>query len=424
LARLGREAEDPIDELLAQALAYEAREAPSLAGFVAWIEAGDIRVRREMERGAGEIRVMTVHGAKGLEAPVVILPDTMSKGGGGGGRPVLLPAGRGANAPPLMLWAGAKGDDDPVTRAARTEAEAREADERKRLLYVALTRAEDWLILCGAGRESAKPGTWYEALERGMAALGGATEVPGPEGPAGPVRRREDTPVPVSGAVEDETTAIAPPEPARPGWLSPAPREERARRLSPSHLGEHAEEGGAGLGRDAALTRGAAVHLLLERLADRPAAARAALAQRLIADQFPELAGDVAGGVVAEALAVFDAPFAGEVFGPDSLAEVGVALALPEISAEPMLGRIDRLAIFSDRVLVVDFKTDAQPPAAAEAVPQDYLLQLGCYRAALAALYPDRAVEAAILWTNGPVLMRLEAETLERALAGRAALAP
>jgi ATP-dependent helicase/nuclease subunit A len=308
-----------------------------------------------------------------------------------------------------------------VTHAARAEAEARDAAERKRLLYVALTRAEDWLILCGAGRESYKSGTWYEVLEAGMAGLGGAEEVPGPEGLAGPVLRREDNPAPVSGAPEEGAPVPAPQSPARPGWLAPAPREERVKRISPSSLGEHAQEAGAGLGRELALNRGSAVHLLLERLPDRPPADRAALAGRLIGQKFPELPADIAAGAVAEALAVFDAPFAGKIFGPDSLAEAGMALALPAVSAEPMLGRIDRLVIGSDRVLVVDFKTDVRPPASAEATPEGYLAQLGCYRAALAALYPERAVDAAILWTAGSVLMPLQAEMLDRAVAGLAA---
>jgi ATP-dependent helicase/nuclease subunit A len=436
LARLGHEAEDPIDELLAQALTYETREAPSLTGFIAWIEAGDIKVKREMERGVDEIRVMTVHGAKGLEAPVVILPDTMSKGGGGGGRPVLLPVGQGGNAPPLMLWAGAKPDDDPVTSAARTEAEVRDAAERKRLLYVALTRAEDWLILCAAGSVGRMEGTWYEALEAGMEALGGGVELPGPEGLAGPVQRREENPVPVSGAPEEEAPAevVAPvTRPVmrpvtHPDWLTSAPREERVQRISPSSLGDHVEADGAGLGRELALTRGLAVHLLLEKLADRPGATRETLAGRLIDQEFPDLPDDIAAGVVDEALAVFDAPFAGEIFCPDSLAEVGMAIDLPAVAAGRMLGRmlgrIDRLVIRPDRVLVVDFKTDAQPPAMQKEVSEGYLAQLGCYRAGLAALYPERVVEAAILWTAGPVLMPLDGDSLDRVLANSAAHNP
>ncbi|MDT8345537.1 MAG: double-strand break repair helicase AddA, partial [Thermohalobaculum sp.] len=129
IARLGAEAEDPIDELLEQALAFEERETPSLAGFIAWVEAGDIQVKREMTAGAGQVRVMTVHGAKGLEAPVVILPDTMARPNRGGGRPRLLPAPGDAGALPLMLWAGPAGDDPAPLAAARAAADAREADE-------------------------------------------------------------------------------------------------------------------------------------------------------------------------------------------------------------------------------------------------------------------------------------------------------
>ena len=238
------------------------------------------------------------------------------------------------------------------------------------------------------------------------------------------MRRRDHNPVPVSGAPEDEAPSAPATAPARPGWLPPAPREERAKRRSPSSLGEHMEDGGAGLGRELALTRGSAVHLLLEKLAGRPAAQREVLAGRLLAREFPELASEIAAGALAEALAVLDAPFAAEIFGPDALAEAGMVLALPAVSAEPMLGRIDRLLIRPDRVLVVDFKTDARPPVAAEATPESYLAQLGCYRAALAALYPERAVVAAILWTAGPFLMPLDAEILDRALVDSTARAP
>ncbi|HSF96127.1 MAG TPA: double-strand break repair helicase AddA [Thermohalobaculum sp.] len=412
LARLGREAEDPIDELLAQALAYEAREAPSLAGFVAWIEAGDIKVKREMERGAGEIRVMTVHGAKGLEAPVVILPDTMAKRGGGG-RPVLFPTAPAPNALPLMLWAAAKTVDDQVTRAARAVAEAREAAERRRLLYVALTRAEDWLILCGAGRANQKSETWYEALERGMGALGGVS-VLGPEGLGAPMLRREHDPVPVSASPEVEQEAARAVPSLPPAWLAPAPREERARRPSPSTLWPHDEAGGAGAGRDLALLRGAAVHRLLEVL---PGRGEEGLAERLLALEFPDLPAGVAEAAVSEALAVMAAPFAAEIFGPGSLAEAAIALDLPQVAPERLLGRIDRLVIGPDRVLAVDFKTDARAPESEDRVPMAYLAQLGAYRAALAAVWPDRPVEAAFLWTKVPRLMRLDARVLVRTLA-------
>jgi ATP-dependent helicase/nuclease subunit A len=142
------------------------------------------------------------------------------------------------------------------------------------------------------------------------------------------------------------------------------------------------------------------------------------MAPRLLAQACPQLDAALVAGAIAEAEAVFAAPFAAELFGPGSLAEAGVALDLPAVAAGRMLGRIDRLVIGPERVLVVDFKTDARPPADADGVPEAYLVQLGCYRAALAALYPQRAVAAAILWTAGPALMPLAAARLDRALAG------
>jgi ATP-dependent helicase/nuclease subunit A len=336
---------------------------------------------------------------------------------------VLLPAAAGANAPPLMLCAGGKTTDDAVTRAARERAAAREAAERKRLLYVALTRAEDWLILCGAGQERNKPGSWYEALEAGIHALGGAP-VPGPETLGAPVLRFERDPVPVAGAPVDEVEPAPAVPPSQPGWLGPAPGEERPPRPSPSALWEHGEAGGAGLGRDLALRRGAAVHRLLEVLPDRPAADRPALAARLLSLEFPELDEATAGGAVAEAMAVLAAPFAVEIFGPGSLAEAGIALDLPAVAPQRMLGRIDRLVIGADRVLVVDFKTDAQVPGTAAEAPGAYLAQLGAYAAALAQVWPDRRIEAAILWTRAPRLMPVDLALLDRALAATPARGP
>jgi ATP-dependent helicase/nuclease subunit A len=144
----------------------------------------------------------------------------------------------------------------------------------------------------------------------------------------------------------------------------------------------------------------------------------------LIGQEFPGLPDDIAAGAVGEALAVFGGLFAGEIFGPESLAEVGMALDLPAVAAGRMLGRIDRLVIGPGRMLVVDFKTDAQPPDTVKEVSEGYLAQLGCYRAGLAALYPEHVVEAAILWTAVPVLMPLDGDSLDRALANSAARNP
>ncbi|MEM9098349.1 MAG: double-strand break repair helicase AddA, partial [Pseudomonadota bacterium] len=257
IARLGVEAEDPIDELLAQAIAYEGRETPSLHGFLSWIEAGDIALKREMETGAGEVRVMTIHGAKGLEAPIVILPDTMVQRAGG--RQTILPTG---SDPRVMLWPGSKAEDDPVSAAARAEAKAREAAEAKRLLYVGLTRAEDWLILCGAGQPKDASGRWYGMLQDAFDRLGGGDEV---SLNFGPIQRMATKAWAVGAGEEPGEAGEA--QRTAPVWLCPAPREARPRRLAPSHLVK--QDGGQWTGKlDPILARkrGEAVHVLLERL--------------------------------------------------------------------------------------------------------------------------------------------------------------
>src|SRR4051812_19303770 len=78
LERLGHEANDALDEFLGLALDYERKAPASLQGFMAWLRAADLEVKRDMEISRDEVRVMTVHGAKGLEAPVVFLVDTTS----------------------------------------------------------------------------------------------------------------------------------------------------------------------------------------------------------------------------------------------------------------------------------------------------------------------------------------------------------
>ena len=408
LARLGTEAEDAMDELLAQAFAYESSEAPSLTGFVAWIEASEIQVKREMETG-DHVRVMTVHGAKGLEAPVVILPDTISGGRPGRG-PLLLQATGGGNVPELVLWAGSKSEDDPICAAARAEAEAREKAERKRLLYVALTRAEDWLILCGAGLKTRPSETWYEMLAAGMDVCDGVKTLPSPTG-EGDMRRFETGTVPRPAGSPTAVPDV--PAPALPAWVSPARREARWPRPSPSSLAPADAHGGAGIGRALALRLGSSVHRLLERLPGHAAEKREALAARLLAHEFPDLADEHRRAAWAEAAAVLAMPGAELIFGPDSLAEV--AAAIPGPDGVRMTGRIDRLVVGSDNVLVIDFKTDRALPASAAEVPRGYLAQLGAYCTAVAAAFPGRRVEPALLWTAKPTLMRFDSGLVDLA---------
>ncbi|MEM8790591.1 MAG: double-strand break repair helicase AddA [Pseudomonadota bacterium] len=409
IARLGPEAEDPIDELLAQALVFEARQTPSLHGFVAWIEAGDIALKREMDKAAGEVRVMTIHGAKGLEAPIVILPDTM--GQGRGGRHPILPTPR-ASGTPLMLWPQRAAEDDPVTASAREEAQAREAAEAKRLLYVALTRAEDWLLLCGAGNPDRSEKSWYARMESAFDRMGPSLEVD-LTGLKAPIRRMQSGDWP-SSAMAKETVELI--EPQRPEWVRPAPGEYRLRRLSPSSLAPHDESTTAsGVDRTAARRRGEAVHALLEHLPSVDRAHWDVIVPRLISEAAPGLDPAVAGEVKAEAIAVLEDPDLAWIFADGTLGEVEVSFATELSGAFPMLGRIDRLVIGEQSVTIVDFKSDAAAPVSEEEIPEAYLAQLGAYRAALNEIYPDKEIVAGLLFTRTRQLIRPKPEALDHA---------
>jgi ATP-dependent helicase/nuclease subunit A len=295
-----------------------------------------------------------------------------------------------------VAWRGKTEHAPPAITAAEAARRALVRKENRRLLYVALTRAQRWLIVCGAG-PALTPGageSWHALVADAMAALGAARE---PEAGGDRLLLTHNW---TEGAVSAREGAC--PRTAPPAWARTAPPRPPAAvpTMSPSALGGElalaAEALAGGLSPEAAKARGTALHRLLEHLHGRPAAERARLAARLLpgAAELPEL--------LAEAAAVLDAPELGFLFGPGSLAEVDVTAPLP---GGRLLGRIDRLVVEADRVLAVDFKSNRAVPASAGAVPEGILRQLGAYRAALRLIWRGRKVETAVLWTRAGRLM-------------------
>ena len=392
LARLGAEAEDGIDELLSQALAYERNDVPSLTGFLGWLQTDDVDVKRQMESEGHKIRVMTVHGAKGLEAPVVILPDTADR----------KPSDRdeiyrfGTQGP--AIWKTSKSESPAATDAERADREAKRAQESLRLLYVAMTRAQSILIIAACG-EVTKPDAWYTIIQAGMREVG-ATALPG----GGMVYRHGDLPI---GMVEKD------PEPEKmslPDWASAfAPDAPRTlATVSPSNLGGAKALGGDdGLDTDAALARGHLLHLLLENLPSAPVADWPAMAAAIIPD------ATECAALLAEASGVLRSPALAHLFAAGSLAEVPITAPL---GTRRLYGAIDRLIITPTHILAVDYKSNRTIPATAAAVPEGLLRQMGAYAAALAQIYPDHQIDTAILWTAAPQLMPLDRDIVREAL--------
>lgn len=412
LARLGPEAADPLDELLAAALAFERTHGPSLQGFLHWLAVGEAEVKRDLDqRGRDEVRILTVHGAKGLQAPVVFLPDTLQV-------PRLSPRLLWSEAG-LPMWL-ARRDMPPPAATALAAAVERRDQEYRRLLYVALTRAEDRLYVCGwHTRQKAASHCWYGLVAAGLAAAGAVTfafdttTLIGPDGWVGEGRRlvspqeakprAEELLAGFDGAAElpDWTRRPPPPEPSPARPLAPSrPQESEPAVRSP--LG-----GDAGLG----FRRGRLIHRLLQSLPELPAEMRPGAARRFLARPVHGLTAAEQETMLRETLAILDDPAFAPLFAPGSRAEVPVVGLFGGLA---LSGQIDRLVVTPEGVLIVDYKTLRPPPRTEAEVPGAYLAQLAAYRAAVAAIYPGRQVRCALLWTDGPSLMPVSAERLDR----------
>jgi ATP-dependent helicase/nuclease subunit A len=420
-ARLGPEADDALDEFLNLALDYESREPPSLQGFVAWLRGANAEIKRDMEIARDEVRVMTVHGAKGLEAPIVILADTTTLPAGPPQRwpkLVTLPGAGAPGAPEPFVWAGAKATEAALVNTARDRVRGEAENEYRRLLYVGMTRAIDRLIVCGYDGERKRPqGCWYDLVFDALSTVAVVSEPA--NGTEGPIWRfGGDAPAAI-GAPGPATAT--PTETPRPPWLDrdAVPEGRRLVPLSPSSAYDEATtvRAGGSLEPRKALARGSATHRLLQSLPDIPPEARQEAARRHMA-RVPELDAEERETVVDQALAILgDARFA-ELFQPGSRAEVPIVGRLTlQGHTVAVSGQVDRLVATADAVLIADYKTNRPAPTRIEDVPPAYVTQLALYRAVLARLYPDRVIRAALVWTDVPDLMEISADAMDHALA-------
>ena len=419
IARLGGEAADAIDAFLCYAHAAElGPDAPSLTTFLAQFESAAHTIKRDLDAAGDEVRVMTVHGAKGLEAPIVILIDGCEVGGDDA---PLLAVPAGGNGEPIPVWSpGAKYDCAAVAQARNTLAQ-RAREEHNRLLYVAMTRAKDRLVIAPfATRKGAAPEeAWCEMVRRSLVEKArGLIRAEASYGPVDLWREEREwptLPAPVSNGM--------PAPVARPAWLGEIadPEPEPAPPIRPSSALAAADRltrpGDGPYAPDARL-RGVLVHALLERLPTIAPERRREVARSFVAARAPRLAADDRARLVADALAVLGHAALAPLFGPSSRAEAAIAGHV-RLGAEdrPVSGQIDRLAVLDNEILIADYKTTARPPRGDEPAPAPYVAQLALYRALLMDIYPARRVRAFLIWTGGPQVRELRDGELDDALA-------
>jgi ATP-dependent helicase/nuclease subunit A len=413
-ARLGPDAAEPVDELLAAALHYATLHPPSLQGFLHWLDQSGAEVKRQPEAAGDAVRIMTVHGAKGLEAPVVILPDTTS----------LPPPDQSLcwTADPqtgieLPLWTPHKDLRCQAAADLHAKAETARRQEYNRLLYVALTRARDRVLVCGWETHRPHDGTWYKLVERAMHGLQTVSQAfgawPGETHIFACTQTAPAEPAKSSAVIEPS----APPAwaGAPPLWQAAPPKAEpaRPRPLAPSRpegveLGPVPAVRSPLTARGSAFSRGLTMHALLQHLPALPPTDREQAARRFTA-------GMEGGETLAQqALAVLADPACSALFGHASRPEQPIAGL---VGGQIVTGQVDRLAILADEILVADYKTSRAPPASPEAVPVMYLRQMAAYRAVLRAVFPRHRVRCLLVWTDGPAIMPLPDALLDRNMA-------
>ena len=392
LSKLGLEAADGIDALVSQSLVYEQNNIPSLTGFLVWLDSDDLVIKRQTDSFEDKVRVMTVHGAKGLEAPIVILPDTAPR-----------------SAPKtsdivehngLAVWRPNKNMVPETLNPTLDKLKLRQIYERDRLLYVALTRAERWLIIMGSGDIKEGADCWYNIIhDAAVTKKAKALITPNGQGLRFATKSWKEGNLREGKTSKTKSFQL-------PDWIKPTtgtnppPASPRA----PSDLGGHKVMlSSIKPSSTEAQKLGTAIHTLLEVLPKTEEKNWFSVAKSLVE---PE----VFLHAWPEAKEILSLPELAHIFAEDTLAEVNISAHIDELNGGPIQGAIDRLLIAKDKVLAVDFKTNQLVPKSAEHVPDGILRQLGAYAAALKKIFPEHKIETAVLWTKTRSLMTVPNE--------------
>ncbi len=404
-ARLGADIKDPLDEFLNAVLLYESERTPSLQGFLHWQSCSHTEIKREMDDGGGQVRIMTVHGAKGLEAPIVILPDTTRTARGSSRQPARRLIWPHKSGLPVPLWSPRADADCGMFEIAYGAQQEKEDEEYRRLFYVALTRAADRLYVCGYKPKSQtlNEGCWYSYAKTAFESMNN-------------VEVREDGVLRISNLGDSQThsqnkfTNTTTTKDGVPDWATmsvphSALEHTSISTLRPSHP-EPAAISPTMSAKNYRFLRGNITHKLLQILPEVSVDNRLHIANEFVSCYGAELSDIVKNELIKETMSILENNSFKSIFSPGSMAEVPVTGYLPDGTL--LSGQIDRLAVTDKEILIVDFKTSRPPPGRQQDVHSSYIRQMQAYSDTLKAIYPGRTVRCALLWTDGPVFMPLD----------------
>ncbi len=397
-ARLGDEVNDPVDEFLSLALSYESSHPPALQGFLSWLSMGKTEIKRDLEQGNDEVRIMTVHGSKGLQAPIVFMPDTTS-----------MPNNKSGNIfwtdykdEPVMLWSGLSENLNEHCKSLKNDIKTKANDEYLRLLYVALTRAEDELYIAGCNdSKSVNDNCWYSVIKSGMESIAEKVD--------GSLILKSKQLSKVSN--DNEIKLIEDEEVLLPGFVCEKVPEEPTPSvpLTPSMIEGDAPAKNSSIAKEAIL-KGKIIHKLLQYLPEVPLADREAKAKEFLNKYEQEIADSEIEKILASVFDVLNNESIKHIFQEGSKAEVPIVGIVGDFVVS---GRIDRLLITDDEALVVDYKTNSNVPQSKEQVHEKYLKQMKAYKYVLQEIYPEKKIKCALIWTSCASVMLLSDDLFE-----------
>lgn len=401
-ARLGDDVLDPLEEFLNATIQFSYENVDQIQVFLHWAEENNIEIKREMDEQSGQVRIMTVHGSKGLQAPIVIMPDTMLSSSAKKGGRLLLPHKTGLDIP---LYSARK-DDDPDGYAAQYQkCEALDEAEYYRLLYVAMTRAADRLYIAGyRGSRKEREHSWYNILSQAIREDEWSVELEGGvwrienEQVADPDKFRKKSDVQEKDIVlPDWVFDVAPEEPALPRPLAPSKPDEEDPEVFLSPLKSSSGD---------RFKRGNLTHKLLQFLPDLNEEERREAAPWFLRKNASDFSDSVRDSIASEVLEILGNPEFSCFFAEGSMAEVSVTGLTDD--GRIVSGQIDRLVVGEEDIWIVDYKTNRPPPKDPKDVPKIYRDQLYAYRDSIQKIHPSHKIHMALLWTDGPFLTVIE----------------